>query len=80
MTEERLAWLEREIAEFRGRHNGATASTPVPRCRGPARRKERAVTVLPGASLQGDSKLKIVVRVSMQPGSAAGDLAKALGL
>ncbi len=36
--------------------------------------------MLPGVSLQGDSKLKIVDRVSKQPGSTAGDVAKALYL
>ena len=33
-----------------------------------------AGAVLPGVSLHGDSKVKIVDRVSKQPGSIAGDL------
>ena len=36
--------------------------------------------MLPGVSLHGDSRLKIVDRVSKQPGSTAGDVAKALDL
>jgi len=36
--------------------------------------RARAVAVLPGVSLHGDSKVKIVDRVSKQPGSTVGDL------
>ncbi len=49
-------------------------------CRRATAPKARAVAVLPGVSLQGDSKVKIVERVSEQPGSTAGDVAKALDL
>jgi hypothetical protein len=36
--------------------------------------------VLPGVSLRGDSKVKIVDRVSKQPGSSAGHAGEALEL
>lgn len=34
----RSGWLEKQIVEFRGRHNGATASTPAPQM-SPARKR-----------------------------------------
>ena len=47
-------------------------------CRRATAPRARAFAVLPGVSFHGDSKVKIVDRVGKQPGSTAGDVAKAL--
>ena len=49
-------------------------------CRRATAPRAPAVAVPPGVSLHGGSKVKIVGSVSKQPGSTAGDVAKALDL
>ena len=78
--QERLAWLEKQIAEFRGQHKGATASTPAPRSRRRADARRASARRASSRSLHGNTKAKIVDYVSKHPGSTAGDVAKALNL
>jgi hypothetical protein len=77
--------LRSGLLGLRSRSSSSAATTTErpralrrPEVAGGQPRKERAVAVLPGASLQGDSKVKIVNRVSKHPGSTAGDVAKEL--
>ena len=85
VLEAELDELRSGLFGLRSRSSSSAAGTAErpralrrPDVTGRQRRKERTVAVLPGVSLQGDSKVEIVVRVSKQPGSTAGDVAKAL--
>jgi phage shock protein A len=78
--QERVAWLEKQIAEFRGQHNEATASTPAPRSRRRANARRASARRATARSRHGDTKAKIVNFVGKHPGSTAGDVAKALNL
>jgi phage shock protein A len=77
---ERLAWLERQIAEFRDQHNGSTARHPAPRSRRRANARRATARRATARSRHGDTKAKIVDYLSKHPGSTAGDVAKALNL
>lgn len=77
---ERLDWLEKQIAEFRDRHDGATASPPAARSRRRANAQRASARRATARSLHGDTKVKIVDYVSKHPNSTAGDVAKALNL
>jgi predicted transcriptional regulator len=77
---ERLAWVDKQIGEFRDRHNGSTASHPAPRSRRRANARRASTRRATARSLHGDTKAKIVDYLSKHPGSTAGDVAKALNL
>jgi imidazolonepropionase-like amidohydrolase len=77
---ERLAWVDKQIAEFRDQHNGSAASRPAPRSRRRANARRASVRRATARSRHGDTKAKIVDHVGKHPGSTAGDVAKALNL
>jgi hypothetical protein len=79
-VQERLAWLDKQIAEFRDQHNGSTARHPAPRSRRRANARRASARRATARSLHGDTKAKIVDYLSKHPGSTAGDVAKALNL
>jgi predicted HTH transcriptional regulator len=77
-VQERLAWLEQQLAEFRRR-----AGEPAP----PASRAPRRATARRAStrratarSRQSDTKAKIVEFLTKHPSSTAGDVARALNL
>lgn len=78
--QERLAWLERQIAEFRDQHDGTAAGPPAPRSRRRADARRASTRRATARSLHGDAKAKIVDYLEKHPGSTAGDVAKALNL
>jgi predicted transcriptional regulator len=77
---ERLAWLDKQLAEFRNQHNGSTATRPAPRSRRRANARRASARRATARSLHGDSKARIVDYLRKHPGSTAGDVAKALNL
>jgi hypothetical protein len=77
---EQLAWLDKQIAEFRAQHNGSATTTPAPRSRRRANAKRASGRRATGRSRRGDTKAKVVDYVTKHPGSTAGDVAKALNL
>jgi predicted transcriptional regulator len=75
---EHLKWLERQIGEFRERHEGGPAPAQRAVRRSTARRAStRRATA---RSRQGDTKAAITDYLEQHPGSTAGDLAKGLNL
>ena len=77
---ERLAWLEKQIEEFRDQHPATTANPPAPRSRRRANARRASARRATARSLQGDTTAKIVDYLGKHPGSTAGDVAKALNL
>lgn len=77
---ERLAWLDKQIEEFRDQHNGSTASHPAPRSRRRANARRASARRKTARSLHGDTTAKIVDYLRKHPDSTAGDVAKALNL
>jgi predicted transcriptional regulator len=78
-VQEHLAWLEHQISEFHAHNGGSAADAPARSGRrATARRasKRRATA----RSRQSDSKASIIEFLAKQPGSTAGDIAKALSL
>ena len=77
-VQERLEWLERQIGEFRERHQNGPAPHQRAVRRSTARRAStRRATA---RSRQGDTKAAITDYLKEHPGSTAGDVAKGLNL
>jgi hypothetical protein len=78
-VQERLAWLEKQIAEFRERHGDEAPAAPVRSTRRQTARRasQRRATA---RQLRGDTKSKILDYLRKHPGSTAGDVAKGLNL
>jgi hypothetical protein len=77
-VQERLAWLEKQLAEFRSRQKESQPATTRATRRATARRaSSRRAT---GRSRQGDTKAQIVAFLTKHPGSTAGDVARGLNL
>ena len=77
-VQERLAWLEQQLAEFR-RRAGEQESPPgrAPRRATARRASARRATA---RSRQGDTKAKIIAFLSKHPARTAGDVARGLDL
>jgi CRP-like cAMP-binding protein len=78
-VQERLAWIEKQIDEFRERHGHEAAPVPARSTRRATARRasSRRATA---RQRQGDTKSKIVAYLETHPGSTAGDVAKGLDL
>jgi hypothetical protein len=77
---ERLAWLDKQIAEFRNQHNGSTATHPASRSRRRANARRASARRATARSRHGDTTADIVDYLRKHPGSTAGEVAKALNL
>jgi Winged helix-turn-helix DNA-binding len=77
-VQERLAWLDAQLAEFR-RHAGEPAR---PASRAPRRATARRASTrrATARSRQGDTKAKIVAFLTKHPSSTAGEVARGLNL
>ncbi len=77
-VQERLEWLERQIGEFRERHQNGPAPDQRAVRRSTARRAStRRATA---RSRHGDTKAAITDYLKKHPGSTAGEVAKGLNL
>ena len=77
-VQERLEWLERQIGEFRERHQNGPAPHQRAVRRSTARRAStRRATA---RSRHGDTKAAITDYLKKHPGSTAGEVAKGLNL
>jgi Fic family protein len=76
-VQERLAWLDRQIAEFRERHDDGPA---VPPQRSARRATARRASTRRATARQrrGDIKAQIVAYLRNHPESTAGEVAKAI--
>jgi hypothetical protein len=76
-VQERLAWLDRQITEFRERHDGGPA---VPPQRSARRATARRASTRRATARQrrGDIKDRIIAYLRNHPESTAGDVAKAI--
>jgi predicted transcriptional regulator len=76
--QERLGWVDKQLAEFRDHHNG-TETTPARSTRRATAR--RASTRRATARLRKvDTKASILEFLAQHPGSTAGDVAKGLNM
>jgi hypothetical protein len=76
-VQERLAWLDRQITEFRERHDGESA-TPAPRSARRATARRASTRRATARQRRGDIKGQIVAHLKSHPESTAGDVAKAI--
>jgi hypothetical protein len=74
----RLAWLEKQLAEFHDHQGTAAGASPRSVRRATARRasSRRAVARV----RRGDTKVRIVEFLTKNPGSTAGEVARGLDL
>jgi hypothetical protein len=93
-VQKRLAWIEKQIKEFRVHHGGdaAESTTPGRRRRTPRRTSSRATTSTPATttrrpragtrarSQSGDVRSQIVAYLQEHPNSTASDIASGTGL
>jgi predicted Rossmann fold nucleotide-binding protein DprA/Smf involved in DNA uptake len=92
-VQKRLAWIEKQINEFRTHHGGdAAASTTPGRRRATRRAASRAATSAPATTARrpragtrprsqgGDVRSQIVAYLQQHPSSTASDIASATGL
>jgi predicted HTH transcriptional regulator len=76
-VQERLAWLDRQITEFRERHDGDSA-TPSQRSSRRATARRASTRRATARERQGDIKSLITDYLKKHPESTAGDVAKAI--
>lgn len=76
-VQERLAWLDRQITEFRDRHDG-DAATPPPRSARRATARRASTRRATARRRRSDIKAQIIAYLKEHPESTAGDVAKAI--
>jgi hypothetical protein len=76
-VQERLAWLDRQITEFRQRHDGDPA-TPPERSTRRATARRASTRRATARERRGDIKGQIVAYLQDHPQSTAGAVAKAI--
>ena len=76
-VQERLAWLDRQITEFRERHDG-DAEAPPQRSARRATARRASTRRATARQRRGDFKGQIVAFLKDHPQSTAGDVAKAI--
>src|SRR3954454_2730932 len=77
-VQERLDWLEKQLAEFCSRAGDAVA--PSSRSARRATARQASARRATARSRQGDTKAKIVAFLTKHPSSTAGEVARALNL
>jgi hypothetical protein len=75
----RLAWLEKQLKEFRAHHDGAVAEAPA-RSGRRATARRASTRRATARTRQVDTKASIVEFLAKHPGSTAGEVAKGLDL